>query len=130
MRTIFPDALIIYNIFKCGLHYLATFNVFQRIIFASLGKNFFTFKLYRILQWLRLFFDFQVEFNVYLTEFKISSLIVECCQGSPEVASLTSNYECSNPFSVRDTAILRFFKNSDCSNPGSSQDMTCFMIFF
>ena len=48
------------------------------------------------------FLRFSVVFSVYLIEFKINSLIVESCQGSPEVAILTSDYECTNWFSVRD----------------------------
>ena len=65
----FYDFYSIYYIFKCGLHYLAMFKLFQRIIFACLSyivycndKNFFSF--------------FQFDFSGYFTEFKLSSPIL------------------------------------------------------
>ena len=70
----------IYYIFKCGLHHLAIFKLFQRIIFAYLTEEFFHVKLYRILQWLR-FFNFPVWIQCDFTKFEISNPIVGCCQG-------------------------------------------------
>ena len=64
-----------------------------------------------VLQWLRTFFDFPVEFSVSLIEFQISSLIVDDVRVPPGVANLTSNYECPNPFSVRYKTVYLVFSN-------------------
>ena len=87
----------IYFIFKCGLHYLAMLKLFQRIVFACLTKSFCTFKLYRILQWLRFFSDFPLRIQCFFfTEFKISSPIVDAARIPTEVEILAFNYECPN----------------------------------
>ena len=60
-------SIIFYYIFKCGLHYLAMVELFQRIIFACLSYI-------RILQWLRFFFSiFQYKSNVYFPKFEINN---------------------------------------------------------
>ena len=62
-------SIIFYYIFKCGLHYLAMVELFQRKIFACLSYI-------RILQWLRFFFSvFQFKNNVVFPKFEINNPI-------------------------------------------------------
>ena len=45
----------------------------------------------------KIFSIFHFEFSVYLTKFEMSNPIMGCCQISPGVANLASNYAQPNP---------------------------------
>ena len=81
---------------------------FQRIIFACL-KEFFMFKLYRILQWFRFFTIFLFEISVYF-KFESSNTIVRCCQGFPGCCDFGLHISISNSFRLVDRAIFEIFQ--------------------
>ena len=77
----------IHYIFKCGLHYLAVFKLFQRIIFACLGCIVYC-------NGSEFFSIFEFDFSGYYYRVKIKQPNIEL-----GVANLTSNFECPNHFS-------------------------------
>ena len=72
---------IIYYIFKCGLHFLAMFKFFQRIIFACLLNEFFHVLALSYIAMIKFFFSiFQFKFSVFFIKFEISNPVVGYCQ--------------------------------------------------
>ena len=66
------ENFIICYIIKCGIHYLATFKLFELITFACLTKEFFHHKAISYIAMVKIFY---FELSVCVTEIKISNLI-------------------------------------------------------
>ena len=84
-------------IFKCGLHCLAIFKLFQRIMLHLQPKNFFTFKLYRTLQWSRFFFSLMS--RIISSILKLATQWWDAIKIPQGFANLVAIYEKPKPFS-------------------------------
>ena len=93
--------LSIYYIFKCWLHYLAMFKLFQRIIFACLTKEFLHVAIF--------FSIFQFEFSVFFVKIEICNPKMGCYKGYHRRCELGPQIRIQIFFTLRDKKILVSF---------------------